>query len=163
MTELGRPDRPLTMEDMAGVIGAFRDVEMALFSWLGRIAPTLSSADEVGWASGASLRAAWRAAQIEQLLPVSVGVPCACDTSASRRPALGACLEALEACTPPNGPGNVSGIVSHWYAALLQAYKGRLAHLSAAADGPLERVLQRLVADLEAERTAARAFRQGPG
>jgi hypothetical protein len=57
----------------------------------------------------------------------------------------------------------VAGLALEWYDALLRAYEFRLGRLSAAADGPIERVFQRLVADLRAEQAAARTLRQRPG
>jgi hypothetical protein len=163
VAELSGPDRPLWLQDVAGVIGGLRDVEMALFCWLGRIAPTLTSAGEVAWASGASLRAAWRATQLEQLLPVSVGVAGAGGEAAPPDTPLGAAGEALGPAPAASGSSTVLRLASAWYEALLQAYSFRLERLSTAADGPLERVLQRLVADLEAEQKVVRAFGLRPG
>jgi hypothetical protein len=154
--ELRGPDGPLTMVDIAGVIGAFRDVEMALFSWLGRAAGSLKAADDVVWASSASLRAAWRAAQLEQLLPVSAGLPDAEPATASPGTAVAAALEALRALVPPALPEAAGRLASAWYAALLDAYGSRLDRLAPAADGALERVLRRLVTDLAIESAGVR-------
>jgi hypothetical protein len=153
---LSGPDRPLKMEEIAGVIGGLREVEMALFSCLGRTAPALGLAGEVTWASGASLGAAWRAAQLEQLLPVSAGLLSARAASAST--AVSAGLQTLDSFVPSGEPLEVPRLVSQWYAVLLDAYKHRLGLISPAADGAFERVLQRLVADLEAEHGRCEAF-----
>lgn len=161
--DLGGPDRPLMMEDIASVIGALREVEVALFSWLGSTAPSLESSAEVAWASGASLRAGWRATQLEPLVPVSVGVPGSGGDTASSGTALGTAVASLGQSRPQSGPGAVAGLALEWYDALLRAYEFRLGRLSAAADGPIERVFQRLVADLRAEQAAARTLRQRPG
>jgi hypothetical protein len=144
------------MEEIAGVIGGLRDVEMALFSWLGRTAPALGCAGEVTWASGASLDAAWRAAQLEQLLPVSAGLPSA--QAASVWTAVSAGLQTLDSFVPSGEPSEVPRLAAQWYAALLDAYRHRLGLISPAADGALERVLQRLVADLEVENGRCEAF-----
>lgn len=181
-TELGGPDRPLQMDEIAGVIGSLRDVEMALFSWLGRRASSLSSAGDIVWASGASLRAAWRSAQLQQLLGVSVGLPSPAGATTTPGSATAMALGALGAFVAPDeqarpsadpdgapagepahASGDVPGIASAWYAALLAAYLGRLGRLSTAADGALERVLQRVLADLEEERALVQGLRQRPG
>jgi hypothetical protein len=166
------------MEEIAGVVGALRDVEMALFSCLGRIAPMLRSADEVVWSSAASLRAAWRSAQLEQLLPVSVGLAQpAGATTTTLGSATAAALGAFDALAQRAGEGVsqategadsaaegvVVELVSGWYASLLEAYRWRLARLSTAADGPFQRVLERLVSDLVGEQAALQGPRQHPG
>jgi hypothetical protein len=155
--ELRGPERPLQMADVAGAIGRLRDVEMALFSWLGRTARTLEAADEVVWASAASLRAAWRAAQLEQLLPVSAGLAGAAAAMQPLATATETAIEALDSPEPPGRPGNVPRVASSWYDVLLAAYGCRLRWLSPAADGPLERVLERLVKDLEVEKERCEA------
>jgi len=155
--ELRGPERPLLMVEAARVLGRLFDVEMALFSWLGRTARSLESADEVVWASGASLRAAWRAAQLEQLLPVSVGLGSA-EAPASPRSATTAALEAVGALAAPGTPYDAPGLAMAWYAVLLDAYRWRLQWLSPAADGALERVLERLVTDLGTENARCGAF-----
>jgi hypothetical protein len=145
------------MADMAGVIGRFHHVEMALFSWLGHSAVSLGSPEEVVWASGASLRAAWRAAQLEPLLPVSAGLV---DADAARVPAgsaVATSLQDLESFVPPGAPGSALRLASAWYAALLDAYRFRLEWLAPAPDGALERVLHRLVTDLGVERERSEA------
>jgi len=160
VVELRGSEHPLQMADVAGVLGRFRDVELALFSWLGRTSRSLESAEEVVWASGASLRAAWRATQLEQLLPVSVGLGRTEAPSPSPTVATATALEALERLVPsdPPGSGFAAGLASAWYAALLDAYRYRLRWLSAAADGPLERLLERLLADLGAEKQLCEVF-----
>jgi hypothetical protein len=154
---LAGPDRPLKMQEVAGVIGRFRDVEMVLFSWLGRTAPKLAVAGEVTWASGASLAAAWRASQLEQLLPVSDGLRSVRAVPSLETP-LRAGLETLVSFVPSGGPEEVPELVGQWYAVLLEGYSYRLGRRSPAADGPLGRIFERLVADLEVEKGRCGAF-----
>ena len=81
MAELRGPDGPLTMAATAGVLGGLCGVELALFGWLGRAAPSRPSPGEVVWASAASLRAAWRASELESA---------ACPSRSDWRPPTGA-------------------------------------------------------------------------
>jgi hypothetical protein len=154
IAELSGPPRPLQLVEQAAVAGGLRYVELALFARLGRAAPELGAAALTVWASSASMRAAWRAEALEELLPVSVGLPTG------------------EACTVPPGPmtaalvneaETAAGWAADVYEVLLAAYGIRLSNLSAAADPPFERVLTRLVADLDSERGALRRLLEGPG
>lgn len=156
--ELSWPERQLEMADMAGVIGRFHHVEMALFSWLGHTAASLSAPEEVVWASGASLRAAWRAAQLEPLLPVSAGLVDADAATAPAGSAVVRSLQVLASFVPPGAPGSALGLARAWYGALLDAYRFRLELLAPAPDGALERVLERLVMDLGIERGRCEAL-----
>jgi hypothetical protein len=132
-------------------------VELALFSWLGHVAPSLEVPHEVAWASAASLRAAWRVAQLDPLLPVSAGIA----VTAMTRPA-DPVMNALEVLVTA-GHAAVPETTARWYGTLRSVYDRRIAYLSPAADGPLERVLGRVRADLEAEIQAAEAVCERPG
>ena len=160
VAELRGPDGPLTMAATAGVLGGLCGVELELFGWLGRAAPSRPSPGEVVWASAASLRAAWRASELETLMPVSVGLaPTDGRSSPGRR------LPPGWRCWPP-APLSIKRSrrpSSRWYDVLLEAYRFRLERRSAAADGPLARVLERVATDLEAERSVARRFAKAPG
>lgn len=143
------PDGPLPLILAASVLGELCRLELSLFAWLGEAAPSCGSPEEVVWASSASLRAAWRASQLETLLPVSVGLPRA------------------DVAPAPSGLSSAHGVVTEvattWYKVLAAAYSFRLDRLSSAADGPLERVLQRVLADLEAEQRSVPTLRKLPG
>lgn len=154
--ELAGPARPLTMLEAGSVLGGLRFAELSLFEWLGGVARSLEADDDVAWASAGSLRAAWRASQLEVLLPVSVGLPDAGAVTVAPSPAVAGAVAQL-------GAGDVSETASSWYEALLAAYRQRLAFLAPAADPPLERVLSRLVADLEAERSLPQRASEPPG
>lgn len=159
--ELAGPEGPLPMAESAAVIGRLRLVELGLFAWLGTAAPSCPSAGEVVWASAASLRAAWRASQLETLLPVSAGL--ALPEAALRPgPALTAALVALRAEGSSGRRAGVPETAATWYGVLQHAYGFRLERLSPAADGPLERVLRRVAADLHEEAETARGLRKPP-
>jgi len=160
--ELQGPDGPLQMIDTARVVGALRAVELALFSWLGHFAPSAGTPEAVVWASSASLRAAWRAGELQRLLPVSPGLELAGDaltpssTAATR-------LRELSAGEQAERRDRVPEVAAAWYQALAVAYRFRLERLSPAADGPLERVFCRVEADLQAEEGAVRGLPKQPG
>jgi len=162
--ELSGPDGPLAMADTARIIGGLRLVELVLFDALGHAAPLLAEPEQVVWASSASLRAAWRGSQLECLVPVSTGLAPAAGTPDPVGPATGSGLEALASLrTASEVPVHLPEMVAGWYEVLLAAYRYRLERLSAAADGPLERVFLRVACDLEAEADAERALRKLPG
>jgi hypothetical protein len=158
--ELRGPDGHLTMAATSDVIGSLRSVELALFAWLGQEAPSGSSAEEIVWASAASRRAAWRALQLETLMPVSLGLVPTSGWVANPRSQVAAWLATLAGDVPdgagPEADHRVLEGALTCYGPLLDAYRFRLEHRSRAADGPLERVLDRLTSDLEAEQHAAR-------
>jgi hypothetical protein len=139
VAELSGPARPLTIEEMAFVLGGFRFVELSAFERLGRLASEERSLEPavVTFASAASMAHAWRAAQLEELLPVSVGLP------------------GVDECTRPQGPQSrhfvaelsLEGAAS-WYRTLAAAYRRRAGHAHPSADGPIIRVLRRLEADI---------------
>ncbi|MGA8679726.1 MAG: hypothetical protein ABSB54_15605 [Acidimicrobiales bacterium] len=160
VAELRGPDGPLTMAATAGVLGGLCGVELELFGWLGRAAPSRPSPGEVVWASAASLRAAWRASELETLMPVSVGLA-PTDGRSSPAPAVAAGLALLAAGAAVDQAVPEAALA--WYDVLLEAYRFRLERRSAAADGPLARVLERVATDLEAERSVARRFAKAPG
>lgn len=143
------PDGPLAMIQVAGAIGRLVGLELALFAWLGRTSPSCGSPEEVVWACSASLRAGWRAAQLETLLPVSKGLVC----------------ERVENIWHEMDfrHGTVIDVAAACYEVLEASYRFRLERLSPAADGQLGRVLQRVIADLELERATLRTLGKQPG
>ncbi len=145
------PDRPLHMAEVAAVIGELRAAELGLFRWLGRLAPTLPSAREVAWASAASLRAAWRASELEPLLPVSAGLATGEDPV----------HEPIESSAP--GGDDVFEQAGKRYRQLVDAYRYRLERLSPAADAAVERCLRRVLGDVEAEEETLGRVSKPPG
>ena len=145
--ELAGPRRPLFLVELAGVLGGLVYVELAGHERLGRLAASLArSGDAAGavWASAASLAHAWRAAQLERLLPVSRGLPDAASVTVCPGPATAEWVERLELSNVDRLYAELSG----FYAELSAAYARRLAFVHASADGPVVTTLERLVADL---------------
>ncbi len=159
---LAGPARPLSLLESARALGGLRWVELASFELLGRLAAGGGDAGSLDasaavWASGASLGHAWRANELERLLPVSVGLPSAAEcTVAPGRLVEGFVGELARHVAAP-GEG-----LACFYDLLVSAYEVRAAHPLEAADGAVVRTLGRLVADLRnaALPTPARA---GPG
>lgn len=141
------------MAEVGAVIGALRDAELELFRRLGRLAPSFPVAAQASWASAGSLRAAWRASQLEPLLPVSTGLVPSVETAG-----LGEEVPGEEV------PGEeILAAVAQRYHQLAEAYRFRLEHLSAAADGAVERCLLRVLTDLEREEGALHRVAKPPG
>jgi hypothetical protein len=178
-----REDTFLTLHESAAWLGRIRYLELGVFERVGQRAASLRPAPVAGWAEAASLAAAWRASQIAELLPVSAGLP---DAGALTRSAGAAIDEALDLLGPPpghdlvedpdgsgsaspgaapdlvgpflDGPALVDHVATSFYPSLLAAYEARRRVHSPAADGPVLRVLVRVVADLRAELMSASAI-----
>ncbi|MGH9298051.1 MAG: hypothetical protein ACRDZP_08770 [Acidimicrobiales bacterium] len=153
---LAGPPRPLSLVELARVLGGLRWLELQGFERWGRLAIEPWDKAVAGWASGASLAHAWRASQLEALLPVSVGLPSASQSTCPHSPE----LEETAAETLPGdpvGPAPDGGKAERTTPAdplrllglLASAYRVRLAHPHQSADKPVLRVLSRLVSDVE--------------
>lgn len=161
--------RPLTLLESARVLGRIRYVELAAFERLGRRAPSATSPPAAAYLSGASLAHAWRAALLEDHLPVSQGLPGPAELTRSPGDPVDQVLRLLG---PPASPGDkpgpgaddgpdqgtypgadgelVAALVGVLYPAMLAGYERRIALASPAADPPLVRTLRRATADLAA-------------
>ena len=159
--------------ESAGHLGSLRAVELACFARLGERAPELSPASCARWAASASRAHAWRAALLEDLLPVSAGLPGAAELTVLPESPLGEELarslpvpgrdpgaprSAERDSRPDNGLELVSGIVSRLYPLVLGEYALGLERCTPAADGAVARGIRRAVADLEAVRAEGAAL-----
>jgi hypothetical protein len=140
------PRRRVGIEEWAWTVGGFVYVELALFRLVGRAATSGEPAGTAAWASGVSMRAAWRAEQLLHLLPVSVGLPSRETVTAAPSEAVAEAVEELESAGPEEVRREVSTI---WLPALRSAYATRIALAEAPSDGPHALTLRRLVADLD--------------
>jgi len=108
---------------------------------------------------------AWRASLVEGLLPVSVGLPGLAELTVIPQ---GPLAEELARALPDpafdplprsrdsrgdDGRSVVVGLCDRLYPLLLSEYSLRLELASPAADGPVIRVIGRVIADLEAVRS----------
>ncbi|MDA8297850.1 MAG: hypothetical protein M0004_14935 [Actinomycetota bacterium] len=143
-----KPGEQLSLLEHADLLGRYRYLELRLFELCGKRCVELEGSAR-RWASGAARAHAWRARCLEELAPISVGLPDVSSTTAPAGPAQQTALERLEAAEPAVF---LSALVNPWYLAMERAYRERLARCHRAADAPLRRVLQRVLADLGAVR-----------
>lgn len=146
--ELGGPARPLGLGESARVVGGLAYVEQEAHRALGAISATGSLAPPLSvWAANSALAHAWRAGQLQELLPVSVGLPGGRELVSSPGALTTAWLAELPECLEdPSEQGRRN--LEAWYDQLAAGYAHRLAHPHPSADGPLRRVFRRLLADL---------------
>ncbi|MGA3214148.1 MAG: hypothetical protein ABSD97_00470 [Acidimicrobiales bacterium] len=147
-------------------LGALRAVELTCFRRLGERAPRLAPPSCARWAAAASLAHAWRASLLEDLLPLSPGLPGPAELTVLPEDLLG---DELARALPEQGddafPGMAAGfcdspsdnasqlvadLAGGLYPVLLARYRLRLQLSSPAADGAVVRTIGRAVADLEA-------------
>lgn len=153
---LGGPARQLSLVESAAALGSLRWLELEGHARLGRAAAGEDLAPGAAvWASGAAMAHAWRAGELGRLLPVSAGIP---DAGESTRPASEAVARRAEDLEQALSAGSDADLVS-WYGGLAEAYRRRVAHASASADGPLVRTLNRLASDVDRE---VRALHHAP-
>ncbi len=156
----------MNLEDSVRQLGGWRAIELAAFARLGAWA--LHEPDDAAarWCASASLAHAWRAEQLAELLPVSVGLPSA-EECTVRPP--GPLSEALDRALPPalepadgtrsaGPPGGdsppdggrelVERLVGGLYVLLGAAYAGRIEGARPASDGPVIRTITRVWFDL---------------
>ena len=158
------PGRPLGLLESVAHLGRCRFVELAAYERLGALSGRCVDPAVGVFLSSASLAHAWRAEALEELLPVSEGLPGIAEATTSPGPlvdrALDACCGAAGAADgapePPTSqlgvPGEqelVQALCGALYPAMLAGYGRRLEWCSPACDGPVARTLRRLVADLE--------------
>jgi len=158
----------LNILDSARHLGGLRAVELTCFRRLGGRAARLSPASCARWAASASLAHAWRASLLEDLLPVSVGLPgldeltivppgTIADELARVLPVSDQGLLDFDDSSgsqgrdsaPDNGLPLVAGLCDRLYPLLLADYKLRVERASPAADGAIVRMVRRAASDLE--------------
>lgn len=166
----------MNLQEASSYLGAVRAVELACFRRLGERARWLEPASCVRWAASASLAHAWRATELEGLLPVSVGLPGPYELTVLPGGVLGDEL----ARALPEAPGELVGgefrdsptvsgprlvvdLVERLYPLLAGEYARHLESPGPASDGPMLRCMGRAAADLEAIRAdgAALCIRHG--
>ncbi len=161
--------------ESARCLGGLRAVELTCFARLGERAPQLASPGCARWAASASLAHAWRASLLEDLLPVSIGLPDLEDLTVL--PA-GALAEELARVLPlvdarplppsrdtrtDDGRALIADLSHRLYPFLLEAYNDRMELASPSADGAVVRNLSRAVADLEIVRNEGAVLAGGRG
>lgn len=131
----------------AELLGKERYVELALFKALGERALGVTEPDAMLMLASVARSHAWRARVIEELLPVSLGLPGV--EEATRSP--GASIDEVIGLVCAEGDGaeilDVLGRVL--YPEMLSAYRSHLVTCSPAADLPVTVALRRVIGDLE--------------
>ena len=136
-----------TIFSAADLIGKERYVELACFKGLGERSLQVREADVVLFLASAAQSHAWRARQLEELLPVSLGLPGVDEATTSPGPITDDAI-AL-ACADGSGEEILQAIGRVLYPQMLSAYRAHLVTCSPAAELPTVLVLQRVIADLE--------------
>ena len=153
----------MNLHDSSRQLGSIRALELACFRLLGERAPRLEPASFAVWAASASRAHAWRAALLEELLPVSAGLPGLEELTVLPGGALG---EALARWLPESGDGFaddeyrdrrsdnglrlVADVTGRLYPLLIGEYALHLDKCTSTADGAVIRAIGRATADLEA-------------
>jgi hypothetical protein len=142
--------RPFTLLESADLTGRARYVELALFAALGAQVTRAEDPAVAVYLAGAARAHGFRARLLEELLPVSLGLPGVEESTRSPHPALDGAVAALIADGPDRAL--VATLVGLVYPLMLAAYDARREAAAPAADAPLLRTFRRLRDDLEATR-----------
>lgn len=154
---LAGPSRPLSLHESARVLGGMRWVELEAFVALGRIAGREETAPGLAiWSSSSSLAHGRRAAELGDLLPVSLGVPGREESTTQPDRSVSDWAASLSGLATM-GPDGAAGVES-WYRVLAEAYDHRASHPHPSADGALVRTLGRLAANVRLTAGEYRSF-----
>jgi len=136
-----------TLLATADLVGRERYSELALFQALGKRTLQATSPPVAVALSAAARGHAWRARVLEELLPVSLGLPGV--DEATRSPG-SAFDEALERLTAERDDALLAAALAKvLYPAMLGSYRAHLVSCSEASDAPVALALRRVIADLE--------------
>ncbi len=138
-------EAPLTLNQLAVVLGRYRFVELILFETVGRAVRACLDPSLTVVLSGASHAHAYRARQIEELLLVSAGLA---DAAVSTAPADEAHRDALEKVDVLDPKMLASCLVNLWYPLMADSYQQHLMRCNRVSDGSVRRLLLRLIFDL---------------
>jgi len=139
---------PLTLGQSADLLGRYRYVELAAFGAVGARATGAHAPQIVRYLAGAAAAHGWRARQIEERLPVSVGLPGT--EECTRSPSVIVDQAIALAVEPGSDDEVVAALVAGLYPAMADAYRDRMAAASWASDAPVVRAIGRVLDDLEA-------------
>lgn len=147
--------RSLTLLELADLLGRYRFVELGLFSIIGEAVVVDHDARRSVLFSQASHAHGYRAALIEQRLPVSVGLPGVVE---STRPPSDGHVEMLEELRALRSEVLIGHLARVWYPAMADAYAAHLNRCGEASDGPIRRMLGRVICDLQASISLVRTI-----
>lgn len=134
--------------DSARILGCERYVELACFGALGARALRSSDSSVLVALAGAARSHAWRAKELEDLLPVSLGLPGVEESTRSPGENIDAAILLL--AEESDETAVVGALVRVLYPAMLVSYRRHLISCAAAADRYVGSVLGRVISELEA-------------
>jgi hypothetical protein len=140
---------PRTIAETADLVGRERYTEITLFGALGARACAAVAPGVMVVLAGAAQGHAWRAKVLEELLPVSLGLPGVDEATRSAGPEFD---EAVARLTSEGDDVTLAEAVAKvLYPAMLGAYRAHLIGCSEIADPPVMLALRRVIADLESQ------------
>jgi hypothetical protein len=140
---------PRTIGETADLVGRERYAELSFFSVLGERASAAEVPSVMVVLAGAAQGHAWRAKVLEELLPVSLGLPGVEDATRSPGPEF---EEAAARLTREGADVALAeALAKVLYPAMLSAYRAHLVSCSEIADPPVMLALRRVIADLESQ------------
>lgn len=137
-----------TIHASADLLGRERYVELGCFRALGERALHAGDASVMVVLSAAARSHAWRAKQLEELLPVSLGLPGADESTRSPGEAIDAAIALI--ATESDDAEVARALSRVLYPAMLASFREHLVSGEDAADRPASAVLGRVISDLEA-------------
>jgi hypothetical protein len=146
--------RPLTLLERADRLGRCRYVELLAFTRLGERAARAENGACATFLAGASKSHAYRAAEIESRLPVSVGLPSVAQCTHAPDYAID---DLLALIVEESDDAVVSGVLA-LYESMATAYLEHFDACSVFADPPVKRLLGRVLFDLNERVSEARAL-----
>ena len=135
--------------ETADLLGRERYVELALFEALGHRSLSVAQPETMLLLARAARVHAWRAKVLEELLPVSLGLPGVDESTRSPGTLFDEAL--AELCSDGDEAGIIEALARVVYPEMLGAYRAHLVSCSAAADPPVSIALRRVISDLEVQ------------
>jgi hypothetical protein len=141
--------RSRTIGETADLVGRECYAEITLFHALGKRAGAASAVGVMVVLAGAAEGHAWRAKVLEELLPVSLGLPGVEDATRSAGPEFDEAVARLVG--ESDDVALAEAVAKVLYPAMLGAYRAHLVGCSEIADPPVMLALRRVIADLESQ------------
>ena len=136
-----------TILQSADLLGRERYVELSLFSALGSRSLEVEETDAMLWLASSAQSHAWRARLLEELLPVSLGLPGVDEVTRSPGSLSDEIVQMIR--SQGDGAAILDTLGRVLYPDMLSAYRAHLVSCSPAADLATSLVLRRVIGDLE--------------
>jgi len=141
--------RSRTIGETADLVGRERYAEITLFSALGERLREATVPGVMVVLAEAARGHAWRAKVLEELLPVSLGLPGVDDATRSAGPEFDEAVALLTSAV--DDVTLAEALAKVLYPGMLGAYRAHLVGCSEIADPPVMLALRRVIADLESQ------------